>query len=249
MPLCSPHFFTSDLKGGRDVSPESVADRLRQALELSGTSVRQLSLELQKRSELKGRGTARSMIHRYLSGSARPPLEFLNAAAHALRVRDAWLVSGEEPRTDVELDAPGKWRRDAAVPIDVQGTLDEAFDAVFEECPDLKGRAGSFSTVRTLLLGSVLQEVTNRIYWQRGASEETEPRKLFIDMREAAVLMSRTLASPLRELGLDPSHWSELSRDQYVGQMLGLLLPLIEAENEMAIRRRKKEQRATQEED
>ena len=47
-------------------------------------------------------GSSYPVIHRYLKGTATPPVEFLEAASDILNVRSAWLAFGEGPRDEEE---------------------------------------------------------------------------------------------------------------------------------------------------
>lgn len=74
-----------------------VAARLKRGLELRGRSMRSLHLELHQGGV---RGSSYASVHGYLNGRARPPLEFLLAAAEALDVSPAWLVGASgQPTT------------------------------------------------------------------------------------------------------------------------------------------------------
>jgi len=79
----------------------SVGNRLREALQLRGRSVRWLHLNLKDR--VKG-ARSYSSVHSYVKNDSRPGSDFLRAAAEALDVRRDWLIYGEgkpiDPRAE-----------------------------------------------------------------------------------------------------------------------------------------------------
>lgn len=83
----------------------TIGDRLRQVIPDGG--IRGFQREMEAR---KVRGRSYAMVHRYLSGEEKPPLEFLEAAADYLGVTPAWLICGEgsPKKLDVSSDAAYK---------------------------------------------------------------------------------------------------------------------------------------------
>jgi transcriptional regulator with XRE-family HTH domain len=76
-----------------------LADRLRDAIERKGLSIRGFHRAM---AAMEVSGSSYPVIHRYLSGTATPPLEFISAAADLLRVREAWLAFEIGPRTELD---------------------------------------------------------------------------------------------------------------------------------------------------
>ena len=74
-------------------------ERLRTELKSQDVSIRAFHFKLH---EQKVRGSSYSSVRSYIDDTAKPPLEFIRAAAEFLNVREAYLESGEPPRTDAE---------------------------------------------------------------------------------------------------------------------------------------------------
>lgn len=72
-----------------------IGSRLKEAIPQDG--IRAFHREMERREV---RGASYAMIHRYLSGEAVPPVEFLEVAADVLGVRPAWLICGDGPMRD-----------------------------------------------------------------------------------------------------------------------------------------------------
>lgn len=72
----------------------SIAARLTDAIRMREKSIREFQRDLK---ELEVPGSSYPAVHRYLSGKVTPSLEFIEGAAHLLRVRPAWLAYGDAP--------------------------------------------------------------------------------------------------------------------------------------------------------
>lgn len=71
--------------------------RLKQALREQGKSVRWLQRTL---ADQKVRGSSYRSVYNYLQGQTPPPVGFLRATADALKVRAAWLITGDGAPTE-----------------------------------------------------------------------------------------------------------------------------------------------------
>lgn len=75
----------------------TIAGRLKDALVKSGLSTRQFQIAMESEGVA---GSSTGAVYRYLSGETVPSVDFLASASRVLKVRPAWLILGEEPRTD-----------------------------------------------------------------------------------------------------------------------------------------------------
>lgn len=71
-----------------------IGERLRDAIEERGMSIRAFQRRLEEHYEGKLPGSSYPAIHRYLSGKVTPPVEFLLAAGDFLFIRPEWLLTG-----------------------------------------------------------------------------------------------------------------------------------------------------------
>ncbi|CAN5188110.1 hypothetical protein BH24GEM2_BH24GEM2_13810 [soil metagenome] len=124
----------------------TVAERLRHAIE-KGTgpgagSIRKFHKWI---SEENVPGTSYPVIHRYLKGTAKPPVEFLEVAADLLGVRLAWLVLGEGKPTELE-----QWVAEHGEPEAPKPRERNALDALREALGPYAGSLGSAATQEAL---------------------------------------------------------------------------------------------------
>ena len=76
---------------------ETVAERLRKALEISGLSQGKLLLRLK---DEKAVGRSRPSLQAYLRGERGPPVEYMEVVAKICGVRPAWLICGDGAPTE-----------------------------------------------------------------------------------------------------------------------------------------------------
>lgn len=111
----------------------TISERLKELLEERKWSTRAFQEEVKRRAGEGTRGVSYASVWEYVEGRTDPPLSFLRVAAEVLDVREAWLTTGDGPRTD-----------DHAVEKHVAGMVGELGELVLAEirrgfaCHDLK---------------------------------------------------------------------------------------------------------------
>ena len=122
---------------------DTLGKRLRVAVKRWG-SIRRFQRAM---AEAEARGHSNQMIYDYLMDRRGPSLEFIKEAAKILDIREAWLVSGEGPMTDLEATVAGG----ISAPRDRLGR--EGFDFFEAEAR----RFGVTEAVNSLFADTVLQ--------------------------------------------------------------------------------------------
>lgn len=115
---------------------QSITDRLRTLIGDEAEhvmSIRSFADAMRNRKP-RPAGSTRAMIHRYLKGTATPPLDFLTAAAAVLKVRVEWLTFGHgHPSRAHEVGALGTARGQPTVVDEVDEALRTGFAAIARE--------------------------------------------------------------------------------------------------------------------
>jgi hypothetical protein len=154
-----------------------LGNRLRIAIKRSRfENARRFSAEL---VQDQVRGASYGMLRNYMSGLSEPSLDFLAAAADALRVRREWLAWGEGPRTLAE--QPGVGERERMV------------DGIRAEFP-------AFSSVEEWQMDAVVQTVSRAM---GGSSWAVDPEQA--GHAVGKLLVAGTRAFGLRASRLEPA--------------------------------------------
>ena len=178
----------------------------------------------------KPRGSARAMIHRYLAG-AKPPTDFIAAAADVLQIRPEWLAFGTEDPTGghaevsrisseaiEQAEGSPEWKRALQLKLGV-------LEGLGIPAPDLSPVPAD-DTVRVMDAWATATNVSHIPHWVPPLAELR--RRLGIEPKE----IGRALRGPLDALGIDPTEGVDSSYrtlpwlDDYITAMTPVLLPL-----------------------
>lgn len=196
----------------RDPVATAVADRLRLVMSDRDFTANKLSVRMKEQGAV-GYKTP-DMIRRYLAKAAQPPLNFLVDAAQVLEVSEEFLILGRgEPEAGpavIKQDSSGLRLRIAE---QMQVDMTNAF-------PPFQ-RLGAFAR-------SAVWEA-----WTHARQIEVRPREptlqgLETAGREAADLVGRFLATPLKAWQCDPADLQAPELDSYAVNMSQALLCLLD---------------------
>ena len=180
---------------------KTIAERLTEARESAGRSIRSLQQELHAAGVS---GSSYANVHAYLSGRTQPPVEFIDAAAKALCHNPEWLAfGGNRERTEghaevsrisseaiEQAEGSPEWKRALQLKLGV-------LEGLGIPAPDLSPVPAD-DTVRVMDAWATATNVSHIPHWVPPLAELR--RRLGIEPKEIGL----ALRGPLHALGIDP---------------------------------------------
>jgi hypothetical protein len=218
---------------------DTTGKRLTAALEdwaqRHGTTPDKKAFQLAMKRRLGGpyTGVSYPVVLGYFSDRTTPSLDWIEAAAAELGVPLGWLAFGQGPRSYAEMG-----ERNEAATLDAQRVRRAVFDAARQELSALwpVGVDG----IDAMLMAAVPQVAT----WIGSHGAAIRDFADGMDQyAEAGHLLGRAIAAPLQVLHIDPEQWPDTQmghvvRAQYVTQVMGALMPLLDLAFTQSVRQR-----------